>query len=215
MLYGLCFNSLQTGKGGQSLKTMYASELYKVSIPFKRERGVKARRIMHTFLSLKGFQFPSNGKGGSKKSKGKVSNGTLSFNSLQTGKGGQSRNRRSGKTYREMFQFPSNGKGGSKLRTAIARNGERLTPVSIPFKRERGVKVKYLINLTRTITPFQFPSNGKGGSKSEQQYLETVMNFGFNSLQTGKGGQSDIGRFIGSHRDYEFQFPSNGKGGSK
>ena len=61
------FNSLQTGKWIQSLKCYSQRSLNtEVSISFKRESGFKDSFDYHIELELK-FQFPSNGKGDSKR----------------------------------------------------------------------------------------------------------------------------------------------------
>ena len=116
-----CFNSLQTGKWSQrKLKvTAIAAIAAIVSIPFKRESGAKAKRKDKRERNFGfQFQFPSNGKvepkGGCFGSH-HWNNYSVGFNSLQTGKWSQRRQRR--------------------LKRIMVTH-----TVSIPFKRESGAK---------------------------------------------------------------------------
>ena len=84
-----------------------------------------------------------------------------------------------------MFQFPSNGKAYPKNAVSESR--------------------------TPNCYKFQFPSNGKAYPKLVQ-YRNTpnLVEFGFNSLQTGKHIQRGASlSYDGAHP--LFQFPSNGK----
>ena len=111
------------------------------------------------------------------------------FNSLQTGKGMQSTNNNKGVCHPPKFQFPSNGKGHAKVHDEKFDTGIS-AEVSIPFKRERACKV---IDVNTTALP-------------------TIS---FNSLQTGKGMQSNEIGAVETAGDNLFQFPSNGKGHAK
>ena len=136
------------------------------------------------------FQFPSNGKGGSKACKRLGEKVTeLRFNSLQTGKGVASAAGVLDSDSATKFQFPSNGKGGSKM----------------------GIGKKVLLYAAR----FNSLQTGKGVASLIPGFSMSAVRR-FNSLQTGKGvARNSISAVSHRHAVYKFQFPSNGKGGSK
>ena len=137
------------------------------------------------------FQFPSSGKGRSKKFRDLITLKLLRtrFNSLQAGRGVQSEVCCLAGWLLCLFQFPSSGKGRSK----VLINMDGLTP-----------------------DEFQFPSSGKGRSKTQNVEFFCQIKQGFNSLQAGRGVQS-LSYRISERWQYSqlFQFPSSGKGRSK
>ena len=214
----MSFNSLQAGRGIQR-------KIY--------------RRLLLTPIT---FQFPSSGKGHSKfLSEADNELTKFGFNSLQAGRGIQSHRaevnlcgRPSNQCFNSLqagrgiqraaatdskdegseFQFPSSGKGHSKttiFRRILMRN------VSIPFKREGAFKVEALEQREKALAKkFQFPSSGKGHSKSGSHTITSTLKLCFNSLQAGRGIQSE--RMIERTENVVvrvFQFPSSGKGHSK
>ena len=108
--------------------------------------------------------------------------------------------------------------------------------VSIPFKRESTCALRGQRNTNQNLDAvlFQFPSNGKA-HVHEQRLVDTLLMFGFNSLQTGKHMCTITRRKTVNHllirvsipfkrestcargeqytfrRPKPFQFPSNGK----
>ena len=184
------FNSLQTGKGMQSIhdgdKIAVSSvfqfpsngkghakcnvsgiwdEYTDVSIPFKRERACKGIGIP-LLRPYDWFQFPSNGKGHAKSIRIVRDSKLSRFNSLQTGKGMQ------------RFRFRNRWDWDSC--------------VSIPFKRERACKgIPQSGSSIFHIPCFNSLQTGKGMQSG--WYHNWCSSFGeksFNSLQTGKGMQS-------------------------
>ena len=107
-----------------------------------------------------------------------------SFNSLQTGKWIQ----RESKKYISSWWYS----------------------VSIPFKRESVSKEKIWFYVFHLETYVSIPFKRESGSKVECLYQGSKVIKGFNSLQTGKGIQSEPPR-IETKNLHEFQFPSNGK----
>ena len=140
------------------------------------------------------FQFPSSGKGRSKKSNSK--------------KGYCPR--------RKLFQFPSSGKGRSKSLSTVIRTGRRN---SFQFPSSGKGRSKPIINFSPQIQGlrmFQFPSSGKGRSKGLCQNATDARFYrGFNSLQAGRGVQREMKSRNRSTKATMFQFPSSGKGRSK
>ena len=191
----ISFNSLQTGKhiqrhnsGGQ------LSERILFQFPSNGKAYTKSVTWLTILPRLELFQFPSNGKAYTKASNGRLEPARIykSFNSLQTGKHIQSMCYQ----YRSinkacLFQFPSNGKAYTKLYCSICRD-TKIFNVSIPFKRESIYKV----------CGMSFDS-------------ETMIEVGFNSLQTGKHIQSKSTIRLNKGSLKWFQFPSNGKAYTK
>ena len=163
-----CFNSLQAGRGVQSIQLQgdiemtiefqfpssgkgcskleaplgrEVTKVVLVSIPFKREGVFKAKDKVN--------QYRADAK---------------SFNSLQAGRGVQ--------------------------RMMLLIRCKRLTLVSIPFKREGVFKGVETEKRPPAVCKFQFPSSGKGCSKRRtkpQALLRWTDRF--NSLQAGRGVQ--------------------------
>ena len=88
-----CFNSLQAGRGVQSQNQLQQSLncVKRVSIPFKREGVFKVTSRKRSPITIALFQFPSSGKGCSKKFT-LITEAAIDacFNSLQAGRGVQS-----------------------------------------------------------------------------------------------------------------------------
>ena len=166
------FNSLQTGRCIQSIKTsngdvlaptvsipfkregvskvedtgFHNTEKEKVSIPFKRE-GVSKEGHPECFIPevWEEVSIPFKREGVSKDYRYQGGYRLISFNSLQTGRCIQRRIRtRKMTSHSKTFQFPSNGKVYPKAR--VSRDHLYIGLVSIPFKREGVSKGLVMMN---------------------------------------------------------------------
>ena len=147
-IYSISFNSLQAGRGVQSCtRNCFYGNSLRFQFPSSgkgRSKGAKERR--KEVRNEKLFQFPSSGKGRSKNdchARKHPGDGRVGFNSLQAGRGVQSKKGKIMKKFFARFQFPSSGKGRSKA--SIERYATiNAYLVSIPFKREGAFKGKLL-----------------------------------------------------------------------
>ena len=133
-----------------------------VSIPFKRESGVKAL----TYLTKRavGVSIPFKRESGVKDRAIKDSKGKP-----------------------QEFQFPSNGKAESKSNYGKGIETHEKN-VSIPFKRESGVKGCHYFGFGFVNICFNSLQTGKRSQRPKKE--KVVKNLiRFNSLQTGKRSQ--------------------------
>ena len=151
-----CFNSLQTGKWIQRVRTPVGVEFDCVSIPFKRESGFKGWRLSSKSRKQKKVSIPFKRESGFKASThgGCFKRHAKSFNSLQTGKWIQSFGTVVKVNLMNVgFQFPSNGKVDSKFfASALVVNADAKKP-----QKPEVLPIGSVV--------FQFPSNGKVDSK--------------------------------------------------
>ena len=139
------------------------------------------------------FQFPSNGKGGSKRlelTSPIAVRKPRSFNSLQTGKG-------VARVVLELeisnlYRFNSlqTGKGVARLQFKVHLATDACSCFN-SLQTGKGVASDYRVRYLPLHLKFQFPSNGKRGSKFQARLGMDVSELGFNSLQTGKGVASE------------------------
>ena len=186
------FNSLQAGRGIQrgDLGILRGFH-FLVSIPFKREGAFKAAETTMATMATKRFQFPSSGKGHSK------------------------RRLRSSVTRQKLFQFPSSGKGHSKMTTARIFTTAMLVVSFNSLQAGRGIQRFTQMNYLRNFATVSIPFKREGAFKEKTKTVRTLRWRGFNSLQAGRGIQRERFEYVLFMMGMMFQFPSSGKGRSK